>query len=88
MLLYLNRRWGKIDAAARGRSIGSRSSSSAMSSGLSFSASNDRPRPARKLSTSPLTVLESSMPCAVSTSIWAVKMAAVFFCCRAAVSPN
>ena len=24
MLLYLNRRWGKIDAAARGRSIGSR----------------------------------------------------------------
>ncbi len=28
------------------------------------------------------------MPCAVRTSIWAMKTAAVFFCCKAAVSPN
>ena len=66
----------------------SRDSRSAISAGSSFSESKERPRRARKLSSSPLTVSESSMPCAESASICAVKRAAVLFCCNAAVSPN
>ena len=65
-----------------------RDSSSAISAGSSFSASKERPRRARKLSSSPPTVSESSMPCAARASIWAVKSAAVLLCCKAAVSPN
>ena len=65
-----------------------RDSSSAISAGSSFSASKERPRWARKLSSSPPTVSESSMPCAARASICAVKSAAVLLCCKAAVSPN
>ena len=63
-------------------------SSSAIRAGSSFSASKERLRLARKRSSSPLTVSESSMPCAKSASICAVKSAALLFCCNAAVSPN
>ena len=63
-------------------------SSAAMRSGASLSASKERLRQARKRSISPLTASESSMPCAVRISIWEMNTAAVFFCCKAAVSPN